>query len=113
MGHPIWVRLLVAGVYVVEEIEAELEERTFELFWQRLVGRGSGDSGPGGAVEGDVTGGAFELHFLYAAVGKNFETDEDAALLIERRTGGLGDDGIPGALGVINDALQVGVEVNA
>src|SRR5271156_6775797 len=41
------------------------------------------------------------------------EADHNAALLEQGRLRGLGDDGIPGALGVIDNALEIRTEVDA
>src|SRR5271155_3337065 len=49
--------LQIGFVGVVVEAEAQREEWSGEGWWERLKGVGSGNAGPGGAVEGIVPGG--------------------------------------------------------
>jgi hypothetical protein len=73
----------------------------------------TGDGAPTGSVDGLILAAAVEVHSGDAAVGEDGETDEGFALLVEGGTGFFGDEGVPVALDVLQDATNVGAEVDA
>jgi hypothetical protein len=98
---------------VGKEVDAKFEVRAFEVCGQGRELPDAGDASPAGAVDGGVLTGAVEVHGGDMAVGADGEADEGLALLVERGTGLLGDEGDPVALDVSENSSDVGAEVNA
>ena len=105
--------LLGGGVFVDEVVDAELEVGAVELFGEGWELADAGDGAPGGAVDGVVVGGAVERHATDVAVREDGEADKGGALLVERRASLFGDEGQPGGVDLVEDAAEIGVEVDA
>ena len=99
--------------FIDEIVDAEFEVGAVELAGERRELPYAGDGAPRGAIDGLVLRGAVEVHGADASIGQDGEADQSLALLVERGTGLLGDEGEPRVVDLADDLFEVGIEVDA